>query len=72
MNGGLGGYPPARSALGLRFALALFGLLFSAAVCAYFTVQDQPLPAIVLGVVALTAVIDLVVIVRRIRRERRW
>ncbi|AEH10147.1 MULTISPECIES: DUF6343 family protein [Protofrankia] len=72
MNGGPGGYPPARSALGLRFALALFGLLFATAMCAYFAVRDQPALAVLLGLVALTAVVDLFVIVRRVRREHRW
>ncbi|WP_250284167.1 MULTISPECIES: DUF6343 family protein [unclassified Frankia] len=72
MNGGPGGYPPARSALGLRFALAMFGLLFATAMCAYFAVQDRPVPAVLLGLVALTAVIDLFVIVRRVRHEHRW
>ncbi|WP_250279704.1 DUF6343 family protein [Frankia sp. Cppng1_Ct_nod] len=70
MDGGPGGYPPARSALGLRLALALFGLLFCAGTGAYFAVQGKPVPAVGLGVVALTAVVDLVVIVRRMRGRR--
>ncbi len=70
MDGGPGGYPPARSALGLRLALALFGLLFCAGTGVYFAVQGKPVPAVGLGVVALTAVVDLVVIVRRMRGRR--
>ncbi|WP_322767713.1 DUF6343 family protein, partial [Frankia sp. Cr1] len=71
VDGGPGGFPPARSALGLRLALALFGLLFCAGACVYYAVSDQPVPAVLLGVIALTAVVDLTVIVRRMRRERR-
>ncbi|WP_239333286.1 DUF6343 family protein, partial [Frankia sp. CiP3] len=70
-DGGPGGFPPARSALGLRLALALFGLLFCVGACAYYAVSDRPLPAAVLALIALTAVADLIVIMRRMRRERR-
>ena len=65
------GAPPARSALGLRRVLALFGLLFAGAFAALAATEGRVAAAVVLGVIALTAVVDLVVIQRRIHRERR-
>jgi hypothetical protein len=64
------GSPPARSALGLRRALALFGLVFCAAAAGLLAAADWPLPAAVLALLALVAAVDLVVIQRRIHGSR--
>lgn len=63
------GFPPARSALGLRRVLAAFGLLVSIAATVGFALVDVPVVAALTAVVGLTAVVDLIVIQRRIRRE---
>jgi hypothetical protein len=65
------GGPPARSALGLRRVLALFGLVFCGIMAGIFAVAGWPLPAALLALLAAVAIVDLVVIQRRIRR-RRW
>jgi Flp pilus assembly protein TadB len=59
-----------RSALGLRLVLATFGLV-STGVCAVIAANNGWLvPAILAGLLALVAAVDLVVIVRRRRSER--
>ncbi|WP_432543337.1 DUF6343 family protein [Kineococcus sp. SYSU DK002] len=66
----------ARSPLRLRLVLALFGLVVCTALAvAWFTVDDPPggsrAPGWVLAVLAGLAVVDLVVVSRRLRRRRR-
>jgi hypothetical protein len=51
--------------------LAAFGLLTCGAAAGWMAAVDWPLPAAVLALLALVAVVDLVVIQRRIRGERR-
>jgi len=70
-TGGLGGAPPARSALGLRLILALIGVVACAAGAVAFAVIDETAIAVVLAVLAVVAVVDAVVVTRRIRFERR-
>ena len=67
---GIGGAPPARSALTLRLVLAAFGLLFClGAGLFWLSVDDLPVwPAVVLLVLAAVAAVDLVVVARRKRR----
>jgi hypothetical protein len=68
---GIGGAPPARSALGLRLVLALFGLVVCVGGAAVFaTVTWVPALALVLAVLAVVALVDLVVVLGRRRRER--
>jgi Family of unknown function (DUF6343) len=67
---GAGG-PPARSALGLRRVLAVFGLVFCGVMAGILAVAGWPLPAALLALLAAIAIVDLIVIQRRIRR-RRW
>jgi hypothetical protein len=67
---GLGGAPPARSALRLRLALAGFGIVVCAGGVAASLALDRPGVAVVLAVVGLVAIVDAVVVVARIRRER--
>ena len=65
---GLGGAPPARSALTLRAVLAAFGLVFCAvAAWLSFAAGLTPL-GWVLAVLALVALIDLGVVLNRKRR----
>jgi hypothetical protein len=66
---GFGGAPPARSALTLRLILAVFGLLAMCAAGAIALTQDAPVVAVIAFVIALTALIDLVVILSRKRRH---
>jgi Flp pilus assembly protein TadB len=65
------GYPPARSALGLRLALAVFGLLVCAGAVVAFAVAGQPLWIVVFAVLMAVTVVDLAVISRRLRARRR-
>ncbi|MEU1823934.1 MULTISPECIES: DUF6343 family protein [Streptomyces] len=58
----------ARSPLRLRFGLASFGLVWTAAGTAFFALAGRPGWAIACGVVMLVTVIDLVVIIRHIRQ----
>ncbi len=60
------GVPPARSALGLRRVLALFGMVFCGVMAGVFAVAGWPLPSALLALLAVVAIIDLVVIRRRI------
>ena len=64
---GIGGAPPARSALGLRLVLALFGLVTCAGGAVAFGVIGELAWAVGLAVLALVAAIDAVVVVRRMR-----
>jgi hypothetical protein len=68
---GIGGAPPARSALGLRLVLAVFGLVVCVAGAVAFAVIDQMLIVVVLAVLAAAAAVDIVVLIRRERLERR-
>jgi hypothetical protein len=68
---GLGGAPPARSALGLRLALASFGLLACIALTVGFAVTGRPAVAGVAAALAAVAAVDIVVVVGRMRSERR-
>jgi hypothetical protein len=62
----------ARSPLNLRLALAVLGLVLCAGGAVAFLVAGQRVPAAILGVGALAAVVDIVVVqVRRVQR-RRW
>lgn len=58
----------ARSPLRLRFGLASFGLVWTAAGTALFALAGRPGWAIACGVVMLVTVIDLVLIIRHIRQ----
>lgn len=63
---GIGGAPPARSALTLRLALAILGLLAGIGLAIWATLAEAPAVLVVLPIVmAVTAVIDIVVVVRR-------
>jgi hypothetical protein len=66
---GLGGAPPAYSALTLRLVLAAFGFLSCAGFAVWSAVADFPMPLVVApALLAVVAAVDLVVIVRRKRR----
>jgi hypothetical protein len=66
---GIGGAPPAYSALTLRLVLAGFGLLFCTISAVWLYVVDGPLLVVLLLLLlAVVAVVDLVVIIRRKRR----
>jgi hypothetical protein len=65
---GIGGAPPAYSALTLRLVLATFGLVTCSGGAVVAGVQGAPVLAVVLAVAALIAAVDIVVIVRRKRR----
>lgn len=67
------GAAPAASALTLRRALALFGLLFCSVTAGLFAVSGHVGPAVALAAIAVTALVDLLVIHRRAaaRREGR-
>jgi hypothetical protein len=62
---GVGGAAPARSALTLRLVLAAFGLLFCGVTSVIAARADLPVLAIVLGILAVAALVDLVVVARR-------
>lgn len=65
------GAAPAASALGLRRALAVFGLVFCGVFSGLLAVAGRTVPAVVLGIIAATALVDLVVIHRRAGAARR-
>jgi Family of unknown function (DUF6343) len=65
---GVGGAPPAQSALTLRLVLAIFGLIFTLGAAIILTAAGFGWLGIVFLVIALTAAIDIVVISRRLRR----
>jgi Family of unknown function (DUF6343) len=62
---GIGGAPPARSALTLRLVLAAFGLVFCGVTAVVAIRADLVVVAIILGILAVVALIDLVVVARR-------
>jgi hypothetical protein len=69
LTDGMAGAPPALSPLSLRLKLATFGLICGVVGVVFFlAVVDVPPVAIVFAVVALTALVDLVVIAGRKRR----
>jgi hypothetical protein len=66
---GIGGAPPAYSALTLRLVLAIFGLLVCAAGAVGLGYAGVPVGFVIgLAVLALIAAVDIGVIVRRKRR----
>jgi Family of unknown function (DUF6343) len=66
---GVGGAAPARSALTLRLVLAIVGFVLSVGGAVLLGLADAPIGfVILLAVIALTAAVDAVVIVRRKRR----
>lgn len=64
---GFAGAPPAQSALTLRLILAIFGLVFCGGSAVITAVEGPVVLAVVLAVLALTAAVDIGVIVRRKR-----
>jgi hypothetical protein len=64
---GMWGAAPSRSALTLRLVLAVFGLVVCGAGCVISVFIGLIAIAIVLGVAAAIAVVDIVVVVRRKR-----
>ena len=63
---GIGGAPPARSALTLRLVLAAFGLVVCLGGGLLWLATPLPTwPAVVLFVLAAVAAVDLVVVIRR-------
>jgi hypothetical protein len=67
---GIGGAPPARSALPLRLVLAVFGLLTCSAGAAALIVVGAPAPGAVFAALALLAGVDAGIVIRRLGRER--
>jgi hypothetical protein len=66
---GIGGAPPALSALTLRLCLAVFGLFTCAALAMWLYIMDVPIGfVVVLVLLAAAGVIDIAVIMRRKRR----
>lgn len=66
---GIGGAPPALSALTLRRLLAGLGIvLFGGGAIGVLAVDGSPALAALLGLVAVVAVVNLVVVTRRKRR----
>ncbi|HSU34980.1 MAG TPA: hypothetical protein VLJ88_04910 [Propionibacteriaceae bacterium] len=66
---GIGGAPPALSALTLRLCLAVFGVLTCTGLAIWLYVRDVPIGFVLLLVLLVAAgVIDIAVIVRRKRR----
>jgi hypothetical protein len=65
---GIGGAPGARSALTLRLILAAFGLVVCVAAAVALAAVDAPVVLVAgLGLFAVVAVVDLVIVVRRKR-----
>jgi hypothetical protein len=64
---GIGGAPPAQSALTLRLVLAAFGLVFCLVAGVLWLAGDglPAWPAVALFVLAAVAAVDLVVVARR-------
>ncbi len=62
---GSGGWPPARSALALRAALAVFGLAFCGVTAGLSAASGHPGAAAFLALLAAVAAVDLYVIRRR-------
>ena len=59
------------SALNLRLALAIFGLVLCTALAVLLWRADLVVGAVILAVLALTAAVDIVVVQRRRRARRR-
>jgi Family of unknown function (DUF6343) len=68
LTAGFGGAAPARSALTLRAVLATFGLVFCAGAAWISFAAGWSLVAGLLVLVAVIALVDLVVVLRRKRR----
>jgi hypothetical protein len=66
---GIGGAPPARSALGLRLVLASFGVVVCSAGAVAFAMIDKPVLVVVVAVLAVIAIVDIGVVLRRQRNE---
>jgi hypothetical protein len=67
--GGIGGAAPAQSALSLRLVLAVVGLVAAAGGAVVLWWAQVPIGFVLLsGLIALSAAIDIVVVVRRKRR----
>jgi hypothetical protein len=67
--GGIGGAPPAQSALTLRLVLAGCGFVLAAGGAVLLVIASAPVGfVILLALIALTAVVDIVVVARRKRR----
>ena len=62
----------ARSPLRMRRVFAVWGLVWAVAGTVLFAVVGEPGWAIVLGVVAVVAAVDLAVIAHRIRQGPHW
>ena len=63
---GIGGAPPAQSALTLRLVLAAFGLVVCLGAGLLWLAGDLPVwPAVVLLALAAVAAVDLAVVIRR-------
>ena len=63
---GIGGAPPARSALSLRLALAIFGLVAGIGFAVWAIAVDAPtLITAVPIIMAVTAAVDIIVVARR-------
>lgn len=62
----------ARSPLRMRFAFAVWGLVWAVAGMVIFAMVDRPGWAIALGVVAVVAALDLAVIAYRKRQGPHW
>ena len=67
---GIGGAPPARSALGLRLVLALFGVVVCAASAATLATVGSAIGTAIFVVLAVVAVVDATVVGVRLHRER--
>lgn len=67
-TGGFGGAAPTYSALTLRIVLAAVGLLLAAGAAVVFAIMGEVWPAVVFGVIALAAAIDLGWVIHRKRR----
>jgi hypothetical protein len=65
---GIGGAAPARSALTLRAVLATFGLVFCAGAAWFAFAARLPVVGWVAVAVAVVALVDLAVVLRRKRR----
>jgi membrane protein implicated in regulation of membrane protease activity len=63
--GGVGGAPPAQSALTLRLILASFGFIAGVVGAIVFLILGPLWFGVLFAVVALTALIDIIVVVRR-------
>lgn len=68
---GIAGAPPARSALRLRLALAVFGFVTCSAGAAAFGVFGLVAGTVLLAALAFIALVDIIVVRRRLRRESR-